>query len=42
LPFALVLVWRLTRSSPFQYVEKYNWLGIASYHMGVDGISLPS
>jgi NADH-quinone oxidoreductase subunit M len=29
-------------SSPdFQFVEKYNWLGIASYHMGIDGISLP-
>ena len=25
----------------FQFVEKYPWLGFASYHMGVDGISLP-
>ena len=27
-------------SAEFQFVEKYNWLGVASYHMGVDGISL--
>ena len=40
--FSLVMVWRFDASSPeFQFVEKYNWLGIASYHMGVDGISLP-
>jgi NADH-quinone oxidoreductase subunit M len=39
---SLVMVWRFdTSSAEFQYVEKYNWLGIASYHMGVDGISLP-
>src|SRR5690242_12419928 len=39
---SLVMVWRFDASSPeFQYVEKYNWLGVASYHMGVDGISLP-
>ena len=39
---SLVMVWRFDAGSPeFQYVEKYNWLGIASYHMGVDGISLP-
>ncbi len=39
---SLVLVWRFDASSPeFQFVEKYNWLGVASYHMGVDGISLP-
>jgi NADH-quinone oxidoreductase subunit M len=39
---SLVMVWRFDASSPeFQYVEKYNWLGLASYHMGVDGISLP-
>src|SRR5512139_4006799 len=39
---SLVMVWRFDASSAeFQYVEKYNWLGIASYHMGVDGISLP-
>jgi len=42
LAFSLVMVWRFDASSPeFQFVEKYNWLGIASYHMGVDGISLP-
>jgi NADH-quinone oxidoreductase subunit M len=39
---SLVLVWRFDASSPeFQFVEKYNWLGVANYHMGVDGISLP-
>jgi len=39
---SLVLVWRFDSSSAeFQFVEKYNWLGIASYHLGVDGISLP-
>ncbi len=39
---SLVMVWRFDASSPeFQFVEKHNWLGIASYHMGVDGISLP-
>src|SRR5262249_26629184 len=39
---SLVMVWRFDGSSAeFQFVEKYNWLGIASYHMGVDGISLP-
>jgi NADH-quinone oxidoreductase subunit M len=39
---SLVLVWRFDAgSAEFQFVEKYNWLGIASYHMGVDGISLP-
>jgi len=39
---SLVMVWRFDASSAeFQFVEKYNWLGIASYHMGVDGISLP-
>src|SRR5690349_6294680 len=39
---SLVMVGRFDGSSPeFQYVEKYNWLGIASYHLGVDGISLP-
>ncbi len=27
-------------SAEFQFVEKMNWLGVASYHMGVDGISL--
>src|SRR5471030_498008 len=39
---SLVLVWRFDASSAeFQFVEKHPWLGIASYHMGVDGISLP-
>ena len=36
------MVWRFDGGSPeFQFVEKRDWLGIASYHMGVDGISLP-
>src|SRR3569832_2017795 len=30
-----------TASAEFQFVEKHEWLGIAAYHMGVDGISLP-
>src|SRR5450830_1955253 len=39
---SLVMVWRFDATSPeFQFVEKHPWLGIASYHMGVDGISLP-
>jgi NADH-quinone oxidoreductase subunit M len=39
---SLILVVRFDPSSPeFQFVEKHDWLGIASYHMGVDGISLP-
>ena len=39
---SLVMVWHFDASSAeFQFVEKLNWLGIASYHMGVDGISLP-
>jgi NADH-quinone oxidoreductase subunit M len=40
---SLMLVWRFDPSSPeFQFVEKRQWLaGLASYHMGVDGISLP-
>jgi len=39
---SLVLVGRFDPSSPeFQFVEQHSWLGIASYHMGVDGISLP-
>src|SRR5487761_224766 len=39
---SLVMVWRFDASSPeFQFVEKHPWLGVASYHMGVDGISLP-
>jgi NADH-quinone oxidoreductase subunit M len=40
---SLVMVWRFDVSSPeFQFVEKQPWLlGLANYHMGVDGISLP-
>ena len=40
---SLVLLWRFDASSAeFQFVEKYRWLGgYGSYHMGVDGISLP-
>jgi NADH-quinone oxidoreductase subunit M len=40
---SLMLVWRFDPSSPeFQFVEKRQWLaGLSSYHMGVDGISLP-
>src|SRR5215475_15578027 len=40
---SLVLVWRFDTGSPdFQFIEKRPWLaGTISYHMGVDGISLP-
>ena len=40
---SLVLVWRFDAGSPdFQFIEKRPWLaGAISYHMGVDGISLP-
>src|SRR5262245_11088376 len=40
---SLVLVWRFDpTSAEFQFVEKTRWLaGYASYHLGVDGISLP-
>ena len=40
---SLILVWRFDPgSSEFQFVEKKPWLaGTISYHMGVDGISLP-
>jgi NADH-quinone oxidoreductase subunit M len=40
---SLILLWRFDASSAeFQFVEKYRWLGgYGSYHMGVDGISLP-
>jgi NADH-quinone oxidoreductase subunit M len=40
---SLALVWRFDPSSPeFQFVEKRSWLGgFGTYHMGVDGISLP-
>jgi NADH-quinone oxidoreductase subunit M len=42
LAVSLLMVWHFDASSPeFQFVEKHPWLGIASYHMGVDGISLP-
>jgi len=40
---SLVLVWRFDPTSPeFQFEERHDWLGGAiTYHMGVDGISLP-
>ncbi|MEA2904523.1 MAG: NADH-quinone oxidoreductase subunit [Alphaproteobacteria bacterium] len=40
---SLMLVWRFDPSSAeFQFIEKKPWLaGAISYHMGVDGISLP-
>jgi NADH-quinone oxidoreductase subunit M len=40
---SLNLVWRFDAGSPeFQFVEKHPWLGgFGTYHMGVDGISLP-
>jgi len=40
---SLQLLWRFDPSSPeFQFVEKRAWLGgFGTYHMGVDGISLP-
>src|SRR5580658_8318132 len=40
---SLILVWRFDAGSPeFQFVEKKPWLaGTITYHMGVDGISLP-
>ena len=40
---SLVLWWRFDPTSPeFQFVERRPWLGGAiTYHMGVDGISLP-
>ncbi len=40
---SLILVWRYDAAQPdFQFVEKANWLASAiTYHMGVDGISLP-
>jgi NADH-quinone oxidoreductase subunit M len=43
LAVSLDLVWRFDPSSPeFQFVELKPWLaGTISYHMGVDGISLP-
>src|SRR5689334_3667009 len=43
LAVSLVVLWRFDPSSAeFQFVEKKPWLaGTISYHMGVDGISLP-
>src|SRR5471030_2709716 len=39
---SLVLVARFDpTSAEFQFSEKHPWLGVASYHMGLDGISLP-
>jgi NADH-quinone oxidoreductase subunit M len=39
---SLVMVARFDpASADFQFVEKQAWLGVAAYHMGVDGISLP-
>jgi len=40
---SLILVWRFDPAQPdFQFVEKAPWLASAiTYHMGVDGISLP-
>jgi NADH-quinone oxidoreductase subunit M len=40
---SLMLVWRFDPGSPeFQFVERKAWLGgTITYHMGVDGISLP-
>jgi NADH-quinone oxidoreductase subunit M len=40
---SLILVWRFDPTSPeFQFVEKKPWLGgTITYHLGVDGISLP-
>jgi NADH-quinone oxidoreductase subunit M len=40
---SLILVWRYDAGSPeFQFVERQPWLaGTISYHLGVDGISLP-
>jgi NADH-quinone oxidoreductase subunit M len=40
---SLILIWRFDPSqADFQFVEKVNWLASGiTYHMGVDGISLP-
>ena len=40
---SLLLVWRFDAAQPdFQFVEKASWLASGiTYHMGVDGISLP-
>jgi NADH-quinone oxidoreductase subunit M len=43
LAISLMLIWRFDPGSPeFQFVERKPWLaGTISYHVGVDGISLP-
>jgi NADH-quinone oxidoreductase subunit M len=43
LAVSLTLIWRFDPSSAeFQFVERHPWLGgTITYHMGVDGISLP-
>ena len=40
---SLILLYRFDPTSPeFQFVERHPWLGgTITYHMGVDGISLP-
>ena len=39
---SLAMLMRFDPTSPeFQFSEKHPWLGVATYHMGVDGISLP-
>jgi len=39
---SLVMVMRFDpASAEFQFTESHPWLGVANYHMGVDGISLP-
>ena len=40
---SLILVWRFDAANPdFQFIEKASWLASGiTYHMGVDGISLP-
>ncbi len=39
---SLLLVYHFDAGSAgFQFTERYRWLGISSYHVGVDGISLP-
>src|ERR1700716_2870333 len=40
---SLILVWRFDSAQPdFQFIEKTSWLASGiTYHMGVDGISLP-
>jgi NADH-quinone oxidoreductase subunit M len=39
---SLLMVMRFDpTSADFQFSESHPWLGVANYHMGVDGISLP-